>query len=153
MRIDEGALPLTHPPNKTRHCVLLCTAKTGLELLLGRGFTLPRLPPCLGASISCGTTRAALLRRDVNLPSPPSACSQGVHFVRYNEVSKGLELLGRDFDHHDVVDAGFVISHTKVLFVSADRAGTLHQVGSYGGAWGVGMVCGGVMSACHEQGP
>ena len=88
------------------------------------------------------------------LPLPPFyPCSQGVHFVRYNEVSKGLELLGRDFDHHDVVDAGFVISHTKVLFVSADRAGTLHQVGSYGGAWGVGMVCGGVMSACHEQGP
>ena len=111
----------------------MCTAKTGLELLLGRGFTLPRLPPFRqGVHFVRYNERAGLLRRDVNLPSPPfsplPACPQGVHFVRYNEVSKGLELLGRDFDHHDVVDAGFVINHTKVLFVSADRAGTLHQV-------------------------
>ncbi len=60
----------------------------------------------------------------MHCPDPP----QGIQFLRYTEASRILSLLGRDFDAHDVTATGIVINASKLMFVYADRAGTLHQV-------------------------
>ncbi|GAX81862.1 hypothetical protein CEUSTIGMA_g9290.t1 [Chlamydomonas eustigma] len=52
---------------------------------------------------------------------------QGVQFLRYLETEKVLKLLGRDFDDHDVTASGIIINASKLLFMSADSSGTLHQ--------------------------
>ena len=56
---------------------------------------------------------------------------QGISFVRYVEATRGLSLLGRSFDHHDVVDVSIVANGNKALLIAADRAGTLHLVRSH----------------------
>jgi hypothetical protein len=44
------------------------------------------------------------------------------------ETEKILKLLGRDFDDHDVTATGVIINASKLIFLSADTSGTLHQV-------------------------
>ncbi|KAL6760115.1 CPSF A subunit region-domain-containing protein [Haematococcus lacustris] len=79
--------------------------------------------------------------------------AKGLAFLRYNESSKLLEQLGRDFDNRDTTAAGFVINATKLLFASADASGTLRQyeyVRSHPASWnGQKLVPGGSLHCGH----
>lgn len=47
--------------------------------------------------------------------------------LRYNESAKVLEGLSRDFEHHDVSAAGFIINAQKLLFAATDASGSIRQ--------------------------
>ncbi|KAF5843830.1 CPSF A subunit region-domain-containing protein [Dunaliella salina] len=51
----------------------------------------------------------------------------GVSFLRYNDTTKVLEGLSRDFERHDVSSTGFIINAQKLLFAATDASGTLWQ--------------------------
>ena len=100
-------------------------------------FSLEALPSQPLAS----SLHTALFPRGEWCPSTPSrphisrssSTPQGVSFVRYVETNRSLSLLGRSFDHHDVVDVSIVANGNKALLLAADRAGTVHLVGGWVG--------------------
>lgn len=71
----------------------------------------------------CIHTHYKAIKHRANLAN---TCSH-VHAYRYNEATKVLEGLARDFEHRDVSASGFIINAQKLLFAATDAGGTLWQ--------------------------